>query len=132
MPQYKPELIASIDDLPSGSGCSLTSTSGSKSVSSCSARADMASPGMIAPPDERSRVGNQINGDRGADVDGQRRPIVFAQPIDGDGVYQAIDPDFLGHRHVDHQRQIGVREDLNALDAAQLRARRQVAPVAVD
>ena len=64
-----------------GAASSDMSTSGSRSVNSCSARADMAMPGRMAPPRNAPSAETQIDRDGGADVDDDGRA---AGPAQGD------------------------------------------------
>ncbi len=108
-PQNSPDRIAATVAVPKaggGSASSAMSICGRRSVNSCSALADMAMPGRIAPPTEGAVGIDQIDRDGRAGIDDDRRVAGRPQAIRRQGVQQPIDADHVGPRQLDHQRQI--------------------------
>ena len=117
-PQNSPDCMAASVAVPKAGGGAVnsdTSTSGSRSVNSCSARADICMPGRIAPPRKRPVGRDQIHRDGRAHVDDHRRPAGLAQPIDGHGVDQPVDAHHVRPLQADFQRQIARGQQRDAI-----------------
>ena len=108
-PQNSPERIAATVAVPragGGSASSAMSICGRRSVNSCSARADMAMPGRIAPPRKapsastRSTVMAEPTSTTTAGRPGVRRRLAARASS------KPIDADHVGPRQLDDQRQI--------------------------
>ena len=82
------------------------SNSGSRSVNSCRARADMAMPGRMAPPRKAPSADTQIDGDGRADVDDDGRPARRRRRLAATASSRRSTPTMSGRGKLDLQRQV--------------------------